>query len=289
VFAELVRLQDVIEDTHFMKRYVTDFKAAEQITKVVADFLAIAERSDASFILMAMLLRAFDKATLEAPFICLHNAMYERWKTNFDPKGVLKAVVSMAPCFFGDQDMYDFYEVSGADLRRKAITDLAAVFSLEMREDTIADLLSQEGVFTQKYYGPQADGSDSTDTPASGDSKEPSVRTDNEKVNTVMDGHALDYALRSQRASIQWWEAISRMLKADAKAMLKSTSDDADRYRSCVNLASLWDILLAITPTEADVERVFSREGRIMPPGRAKMSAGTLGALILLDLALTVP
>jgi len=75
-----------------------------------------------------------------------------------------------------------------------------------------------------------------------------------------MDGYTLDYALTSQRvsllASLPWWEAISRMLKADAKAMLKSTSDDAERHKSRANIVALWDILLAITPTEAEVERV---------------------------------
>jgi len=62
----------------------------------------------------------------------------------------------MAPCFFGDQDIYDFYEVSGADLKSKVIMDLAAVFELEMWEGIISDLLSQEGeegVLTQKCYG----------------------------------------------------------------------------------------------------------------------------------------
>jgi len=57
-------------------------------------------------------------------------------------------------------------------------------------------------------------------------------------------------------------------------------------------------ILLAIIPTEADVERVFSREGGeggegreglIMSPGPSKMSASTFEALTLLDLALTMP
>jgi len=168
--------------------------------------------------------------------------MYERWNATSDPKRVLKAMVLMAPCFFGDQDMYDFYEVSGVDLRRKAITDLAEIFALELWEDTIADLLSQEGeegVFTQKYYRsatevlqnhyvPRTNDSDSTDTPASSDPKEPSV-------DVLMDGQTLDYGLTSQRASIlaslPWWEAISRMLKADTKAMLKRTSDEADRCR----------------------------------------------------------
>jgi len=81
--------------------------------------------------------------------------MYETWNVNFDPKRVLKAVVLMPPCFLGDQDIYNFSEVPEAGLKRKAIMDLAEIFALEMWEDTIADLLSQEGeegVFTQKYY-----------------------------------------------------------------------------------------------------------------------------------------
>jgi len=75
-----------------MTHYIKDFEDGQQITRIVCDFLAIAECSDTSFILVAMALHAFDKVALDAPlestlealFIGLHNlhnihnAMYER-------------------------------------------------------------------------------------------------------------------------------------------------------------------------------------------------------------------
>jgi len=79
---------------------------------------------------------------------------------------------------------------------------------------------------------------------------------------------------------------------------MQTRQRDAERHKSRVNIVALWDILLAITPTEAEVEPVFSRTGgeggegredRIMHPGRSKMSASTLIALTLLNLALTMP
>jgi len=59
-------LKDVISENPHMARYIKDFDDCEQITRIVTDFLVIAEHSGTSFILVAMVFRAFDKATLEA-------------------------------------------------------------------------------------------------------------------------------------------------------------------------------------------------------------------------------
>jgi len=268
-----------------MRRYVADFKAAAQITRMVGDFLAIAERSDASFILMAMALRAFDKVTLEAPFIGLHNAMYERWDSNFDPHGIFKAVVLMAPCFFGDNSTYAYWRVPDAEAAKKAIKTLAQTFGLEIRDDTISDLLAHAGVFAQEYYGPRRPGIDGDASSSSDVQFVPSLDEEEDNTNQVMPPQDLDYCLRAQESSIQWWESISRMVKADGKLFQTSAFNDAERRKSYANLVALWDILMAITPTEVDIERVFSMEGRIMTPIHSRMKPDILNALTCLKMS----
>jgi len=80
-----------------MKHYVTNLETVENPTKVVCDFLAIAERSDAFYIIVAIAIRALDQNTKVEPLTGLNDAMHARWRVRPCSKEIHRVVVSMAP------------------------------------------------------------------------------------------------------------------------------------------------------------------------------------------------
>jgi len=279
VFQELVGLRDVIEDNSFMRCYVSDFEAAENLTKIVCDFLAIAERSDASFILVAMALRAFDQNTRVEPLTGLNDAIYGKWKNNSDPNGIFKAVVSMAPCFFGDEATYDYWGTSSIATRRDAISRLAVLFGLEIRRDVIMDLLLHRGLFAEPYWGLKTAPSDDESSSSSDVRALASVADKEEEVNLIMNPKSLEKCLAAQESSLHWWWTISKVLDTNPDIPLDGISNDDVKRESYANLVALWDILMAIMPASLDIERVVSANNITTTPHQLERSPSLFAAV----------
>ena len=107
------------------------------------------------------------------PFLPLHNAMYRRWNEQFDPQGLFKAfkaVVAMAPCFRGDQEVFEYWEVPDTQSRFEAVTNLAELLGLDVEPASVMNMLAGRGDFSRIPWGvqggnPEPEGGEDSDSP----------------------------------------------------------------------------------------------------------------------------
>jgi len=279
-FRELLAANAAVGTDSHMNHYVELFEKAEKLADIVADFLAIARRKDASLFVVAVAFLALDKATGLQPFVGLRDAVREMWEANPDLRDLFSVVILMSPCFFEDRDMCAYWKIPTADARKSAIRRLSDSLGLEVRDDVLMQLSMQTGLFNNDF--PPVGGcvfeAESHDS-AGGDTGTPAGK---KSENRLLSDIAICRCLALQQASVQWWRKISARLQTSEEHSDPQASIASAIHQSYMNLSKLWEILMAIRPAKVAIERISDTDEKILAPKGFHLSPALLDSIVLL-------